>query len=51
MEWIVQPCPLVPQHSQGDVRKLYFNEQTCLEKHDQFLIKSFYDQATYQTVS
>ncbi|KAF8519258.1 hypothetical protein JB92DRAFT_3293102 [Gautieria morchelliformis] len=50
IEWIVQPCPLVPRYSQGDVGQLEFDEYTCLEKYDRFFINSFHDQLTYQTV-
>ncbi|KAF8574308.1 hypothetical protein K439DRAFT_1624428 [Ramaria rubella] len=49
LEWIVQPCPLVPRFPK-DVTDLYFDEHTCLEKHDRFFINSFHDQATYQIV-
>ncbi|KAF8490769.1 hypothetical protein JB92DRAFT_3128716 [Gautieria morchelliformis] len=50
IEWIVQPCPLVPRYPQGDVGQLDFDEYTCLEKYDRFFINSFHDQLTYQTV-
>ncbi|KAF8577167.1 hypothetical protein K439DRAFT_1622307 [Ramaria rubella] len=49
LEWIVQPCPLVPWFPK-DLSQLNFDENTCLDKHDKFFINSFNDQATYHTV-
>jgi hypothetical protein len=49
LEWIVQPCPLVP-HFPKNAEELKVTEDTCLTEYNKFWINCFHDQAIYESV-